>query len=359
MVRVSLPFRGAAVVLLCASAAAGQTALPATDFSDELLGAAPSMVIWQPSFGRTRLPTDDFYAPYASPIQPVAGWYETEMSPTLETGGDTDPPVSDNLASFDASTPKEDASSKDADRLKPTPSSAGQGTSPQSSPLVAESCDGLLDGQSGPFIAEEEFPCAPTFLPFACPPSSWHKCRRKHRHCAHGGCGNAYFGGPWGCPDFCAPSSSCGRRCHRRHRHNNYGMCPAYGFAGCAGPWGMGCDGFMGAACPAFFCPPPGPACSCRRCQRKHACHAGCGGYAGFDDGYGAFDDLNCYGGGCGHHRCGLFHRCHARRYAPPPCPYYPCYGFAMQPYMDMGMGMDMGMDMGFCPDCSMNAGIP
>jgi hypothetical protein len=404
MIRVSLPIRGVAVVLLCASAAAAQAPVSTADFSDDYPSPFTPEAIWQKAFGETFPSPDDFATPPFSSILPVRWRYETEMPPSLDTGASVDLPTFGNFVLFDSSASKDAKDGKDAKaspRLTPMPSSGapaspmpssgapasppqgspsggGQGSpsgggqcSPfdggQCSPFDGGQCAPFDGGQCAPFDggqcssfgAGEAFPCVPTLLPFACSPPPCHKHCRRHKCCHGGGCCSGYGG----CANFCAPPC-CGHKCHRKHGHccqNNYGGYPGCGYAGCGGPGGMGggmgCDGFMGSPCPTFFCQP----CSCRKC-RKHGCgHGGCGyggygygGYPGFDDGFGAFMDPCCYGG-CG--KChGRFHRCHGCKNAPLcyPCP---CFGFAMQPCMDMDMGMGMGMmgmGMGSCSDCSM-----
>lgn len=331
MVRVSLPFRGVAVVLVFASAAAGQTPLPTADFSDTFFRPTQPTIFWQfPSEMSSFFDDDE-----ASPL------LETEMPPLAETLGET------SLISFEA------PATKDSPRLKPTPD-AKAAAKPNAAPAATtEECPEVVE--------EEAFPCVPTMLPFACPPPQQAHCRkcarrqRRHHRGHQGGCGQGYGNayGAWscgfeGCSNFCAPpppAPTC-RRCQRKHGHRNNA-----GYAGCAG-WGafggMGCEGFMGQACPSFYCNPY-PQQSCRRCQRKHARHnrggSGCG-YDGCGYGAGAYDCFspymapNGYGGGCGHHRRGLFHRHSCRQQQAPYSYQAPCYGY---PTM---------MDAGFCSDC-------
>lgn len=324
MVRVSLPFRGVAVVLVFASAAAGQTPLSTTDFSDTFVSPLTPVLFWQ---SPSAMPS--FHAPE------MPSFYETEMPPLLDMGGEA------SLASFDALAPKDSPP-----RLTPTPEAK-----PKEKPKeqAAECCPEVVE--------EEAFPCVPTCLPFACPPPSkhtCHRCARKQRRGHHNreGCGDGYeqgYGNPylgWPCgaecyPGFCAPppppAHTC-RRCQRKHGHQNcgggYGGYGYGAFGGC-----MGCDGFMGQACPAFYCPPYPPQKSCRRCQRKHG-HQNCGGNPGYGGyGYGGYD----YDSDCGHRR-GLFHR-HSCKHTPPPYP-PPCFAYPMQPYMDMGFCSDCDADM-------------
>ena len=370
MVRASLPIRGVAVVLLCASAAAGQVPLPTADFSTPFLSPAPPGMLWQ-------FPSE------------TPAFYETEMPPLLDVAAET------SLASFDAPAPAS-APKDSSPRLTPTPNPSAQSTNQppaQSDPVIVDdgACPGAAAGGACPGgacpggLSDGAFPCAPTdgafpcapsdgacpcaptLLPFACPcpppppPPCCRKCCRKHRH---GCCGGPGYGWPCGmqcCPNFCAPPPPppCCHKCCRKHRcHQGCGGYPGYGYGGCGYGFGGGfdgglcCDGCMGMACPAFFCnpcPPPPPPC-CRKCCRKHGCHQSCGGY-GYDGGYGfggydgGYGWGGCgyggygYGGCCGHHH-GRRH-CHSCKHMPPPYP-PPCFACPMMPCMDMG----------FCSDC-------
>jgi hypothetical protein len=150
---------------------------------------------------------------------------------------------------------------------------------------------------------------------------------------------DGFMDGGWGC-GFCAPPQpSChGHKC----RHNcGAGWTNDGYYAGCSSAsWGC-CGGFGG--CGGCVPPPPPPQCLGHKCHRKH-CAQNCSwannGYPGWpaypvpganqwDDGYGAFTDPNCYGGGgkhccpcCKHHHCfGHCRRGHCGHYRTPQYP--------------------------------------
>lgn len=389
MVRVPLPFRGVAVLLLVASTALGQTPEPPAEFSLDSIGPSSTDLLRQ---------------------------FSTEIHNPLLTLM-----VDGELTSFDAAPPKE------ATKIKPTP----QSKSASSATTESDSCP-----------AEIECPTAPCALPFACyppppPQQQCHcrKCQRKHSHghrggcgygqgqgygggygnpylnwpscpawcfygaplvpceggcghrrhqkhgCGHGGCANQGYGSPYGYGcwagwnamggDGCLDEGCCGgcmpfmapppqqqchcHKCQRKHGHGNsgYGGYP-YG-GGYGGGWGMGYGGFMGEGwcgdcMPYMAPPPPQQQCHCRKCQRKHHGSSNEYGYGG-GYGYGGCGSGGCGypgwagdgegQGGCGKQRHGLFH--HSRHCQQPPP--YPGYGY---PMMMSCMGGEP-----FCSDCA------
>lgn len=331
MVRVPLPFRGVAVLLLAASTVAGQTPEP------------PAELPLEPSIPRST----DFLRQYSGDL------HHPLLSLLVE--GD--------LTSLDAGTlpPKETAS-----RLAPKAQSGG------AKPALTEVGPGAIEVGAG--ACEIECPTTPTCLPFCPPPPPppchCRKCQRmhKHRHCGNYGpgygCnyGGGYGGNPYlnwpcgmgGCPGCYGPAPYQGCCSHKsRHKHG-CGCGPMY--PGCGYPYGGGCGsgygggygggygsgcgmgygGFMDGGCGDCMPyiapppPPPPPPCWCHKCQRKHGCgHQGCGypgyGYGGWGSGYGGG-----YGGGWGMmgndgFMDGGFGGCCAP-YAPPPMPSCSCH---------------------------------
>jgi len=337
MVRVPLPFRGVAVLLLAATTVVGQTPEPPA----ELLSLDPL----GPS-------TPDFLRQFSADSRhPLL---------TLMVDGE--------LTSLEASAPQESS------KLKPTP----QASSAASKKAADDDCvveDGLLDGcQLGTAC-----PSVPNYLPFACspPPCNCRKCQRERKHAhAHGGnygcgagygygCGqgygygqgygNSYLNGPT-CPAWCfygaplepANRGCCGRHCGRQHGRG----CPDYGFpygGGYGGGWNMTCgDGFMEGGCGfGGYMPPPQQGCGCRRCQRHHQ-QQGCGnqgyGYP-YGGGYGGGWGMG-YGGYTGGGFCGG-----CMPYMPPPqqgCGCRKCQRHHQQQGYSYGYG---------CPGWSVNEG--
>jgi len=413
MLRVPLPFRGVAVLLLAASTAIAQTPEPPAELPLDPL--APS--------------SPEFLRQYS----------DSSRHPLLQFL------VDGELTSLDE-TPKQKEKSP---RLTPLPDAKN---ATPSTACGSSACEDLA--------VEIDCPSAPCFLPYACPPPPppmchCRKCQRQRKH-AHGcgsgpSCGNPYLGWPGGYPGCYGPSPCPYQGCcsHKgRHKHGcgyGYGY-GGYGYGGGGSPWGgsggygggcgmMGCDGFLDGGCcgscmpymapppppppPPCFCrkcrkkyscgqqgcgypgygspwgggyeggygggygmmgscggfmdgccgggyaPPPPPPCPCRKCQRKHGCsygygYAGCG-YPGWpaypapganmwDNGYNGFTDPNCFGGGCKHHHChGRCHHCRGCHHTQP----YPWYAYpqAMPCMMDAEpCCMDCGCGGDFCP---------
>ncbi len=394
MVRVLLPFRGVAVLLLAASTVVGQTPEPPAE-----------------------LPLD---SPSPGSVDFLRQFSAERNHPLLSLM------VDGELTSFDAALAQETSP-----RLKPAP----QKQSASSATETTDACP-----------VEVECPTMPVCLPFCPPPPPppchCRKCQRRQRHahcgnngpgygnpylgwpCAMGGypgcygaqpypsqqccgrrghhrqgCGyNAsgyqgygnFSGGGWGggwntmggggfldggccgaCTPYIAPpppppQCHC-RKCQRKHGCGNQGWGGSYGgyggygsgYGGGYGGWGMGSGGFLdggfgGGCCAPYMPPPPQPQCHCRRCQRKHGCSSGYGyagsGYPGWpnypvpganmvDGGYNGFADPNCFS--CGkQHGHGLFHRCRSGHHTQP----YPYYAYPrMMPCMQMES---------FCADC-------
>jgi hypothetical protein len=302
MLRVPLPFRGVAVLLLAATTVAGQTPEPPAELTlDPIDSNSP-----------------DFLRQYSADAR----------HPLLQFM------VDGELTAFDATPPQESS------RLTPTPDSKSKTPATESSPHLTEVVPDEIDGPADSTCLPFDGPAAPTCLPFACPPPppcSCRKCQRrlKHAHCGNygPGCGNPYLGWPGGCPGDCGPSANsypgCGSRgC--RHKHG-CGSPWGGGYGGSCGGYGggcgmMGCDGFMDGgfcgSCMPYMAPPPPPPpppCFCRKCQRKHG---GCGAYGSpWGGGYGCGCDG--YGGmGCGGFMDGCFGGCNA---PPPPPPCHRC----------------------------------
>jgi hypothetical protein len=369
MVRVSLLFRGVAVLLLAASAAAAQTPEPPAEFlSLDSFGPSSPDLLRQ------------FSADARHPLLALM--------------------VDGELTSFDVSA-GQDSSKQDSSKIKPTPQKSS--TAPKTDvpdgaivldgdgTLGGDGCGGLLEGCG----LATACPMVPNLLPLACPPPPppccCRKCQRKfgHRHCGGCGCGygagygNPYLGWPC-CPAWCfygAPlvpgnQGCCGRgRCWRKHSCGcgyGYPYCDGYGgwdmgydgfadggFCGCYMPpppcscrkcqrhnrhccgygYGYSYGGWMDGGFCGCYMPPPPPPCCCRRCQRKHGCSYGYG-YPGWDDCYGGMYPYYGCGYGCGRHHGGLFQR--RRCCQPPPYPY--CPAPMMMPCMDAGP---------FCADCA------
>jgi hypothetical protein len=378
MVRVPLPFRGVAVLLLAASTVVGQTPEPPA----ELLSLDAMGPNTPPDFLR------EFSADTRHPLLSLM--------------------VDGELASLDA------APAQDSAKLKPTPKSSATpaktapsaGASVQSAPVDGCPDGGLLDGGQGGCLlgdcsGENLCPTMPNLLPFACapPPCSCHKCRRKcgHsncgnngygwdcgnpylnfsscggcgcRHCRHKhgcgsqGCGYSYGGGygdgSWGdgcacggCFVHCEPLRCC---CHRGHKHNK-GCCGCGGYGG--GGWGMGYGGWDGGFCGGCM-PPPAPCCH-RKCHHKHGCYSGCG-YSGYGyPGWGGCGMASVYAAcnvpccePCKHHCFRRHHRCHGcQQPYPMMTPCMGCDGFGMgggwgMGYDGSGTGGGWGMGGGF-----------
>lgn len=339
MARVPLPFRGVAVLLLAASAVAGQTPEPPTELLslDAFSSSSP-----------------DFLRQYsADPRHPLLALM-----------------VDGELTSFEADQAKDSAKPK----LVPQPA-------PSASPKTKSSGGIIVDGCPG-----DECPCdmacpmAPNMLPYACspPPCSCRKCQRKCSHNRRGhSCENPYlnwpscpglcfYGAPlepcqgchsrrcshkrcrscaadcgsWDGDSFCGcwmPSQSCGHKSHSRH--NRCSRSSGCGYPCCADGWGMEdcfCD-----------CWTPPPSCG-HKSHRRHKCSNcyGCAGYA--CPGWGA-DDCMASCSKCGH-RCGG----HRSRRGHHGCQ-QPCFYPMMMPCMDampcvgsisgVGMMSDIGFD--------------
>lgn len=322
MVRVPLPFRGVAVLLLAASTVAGQTPEPPADLPLE--SSSPH--------------STDFLRQYS------AESHHPLLSLLVE--GD--------LTALDAAASPSKGSTS---RIAPTPQSGS------AKPSLTEVGPGAIEVDPG--ALEMDCPSAPTCLPFACPPPpppcSCRKCQRmrKHGHGCNSGpgyggdCGGGYGGNPYlgwpggmgGCPGCYGPAPYQGCCSHkRRHKHGCGYDGPMY--SGCGYPYGGGCGsgygggygggygmgygGFMDGGCGGCMPyiapppPPPSPPCWCHKCQRKHRGHQGCGyqgcGYPGWGSGYGGgwgmMGDGGFMDGGFGGY-CGSC--------APPPPPSCPC----------------------------------
>lgn len=380
MLRVPLPIRGVAVLLLAAATVVGQTPEP------------PAELLSLDSFDQG---PPDFLRQFSADAR----------HPLLALMADGE------LASLDASA------TQDSSKLKPTPQSSAKapktGSSGGATVDGAEVDGGALDGcQEGCLFGGGSFAsgCSmgQSFMPFACaPPPPQCCCRRCQRKCGHrhgGGCGygagagygwggNPYLNGP-SCGSLCfygAPlvpgNQGCG---HRRCGHRHCGGCANYGSSyggGYGGGWNMmGGEGFFGEGggfCGAWTpCMPP-PTCGCRKCQRHHhnRCGGGGGGYGygyggGWGMGYGGYMEggfcgcympqpCNChrcrrhgcssgygYGGGygCGCSRHHFGGRCHRGCQQP----YYPM----MMPCTGMMSGMGMMSDMGMMSGTGMMSGM-
>ncbi len=365
MVRIPLPFRGVAVLLLAASTVVGQTPEPPA----ELL-PLDSVTPNPPNFLR------EFSADPRHPL--LALMVDGELT-SLE------PAQAQDSSKKIKPEPKSSSAAPKTDKSEGVIVDDGQ----LGGGLLGGQCDGALlgDGQCeggllgggcgeglcGGCGLEGMCPTVPNMLPFACspPPPGCRKCHRKcghkhgggcgnaylnwpcsppcfycspcnegcrkhrcgHRHC--GGCGNYGYGDGWGMDCGCwAPSPSCGHKCHRHHKH--CGGCAAYGkpcggygggwgmgYAGgwdmgCCGGWGTGLDGGWGMDCGCWM---PPPSCG-HKCHRRHGCSHSC--YSGY--GYPGWDGCGCgYGfdDGCGKHHRGRCHRgCQQACYYPMimPC---------------------------------------
>ena len=307
MLRVPLPFRGVAVLLLTASTVVGQTPEPPAELPLE--SSAPG--------------SPDFLRQYSSDLR----------HPLLQFMADGE------FVSLDAESPR-------SPRLTPKPETKSTTPSTESSPPLSEV-----------FADDIDCPEAPSFLPFACPPPpplcNCRKCQRmrKHSHCGNynPGYGNPYLGWPGGCPGCYGPSAypypGCGSHgC--RHKHGcGYGY-PGYGSpwgggygGGYGSPWGgygggygtMGYNGFMdgacGGGCMPYLAPPPPPPppCFCHKCQRKYGCGHHGGGYPGYGSPWGG--GYGGYGGGYGGMGYGGFMDGCCGGWGPPqPPPPPPCH---------------------------------
>jgi hypothetical protein len=337
MVRVPLPYRGVAVLLLAASTAVGQTPEPPVElFSLDSVSPSPPDFLRQFS---------------ADPRHPLL---------SLMVDGE--------LASLDAAP-----ASQEAIKIKPQPKSSSTAPAAESSDGVIVDDgqlgglgSGLLDGGLGGGVLGGGLGAGglgdgllggglgggcglgtmcsmgTNMMPFACaqPPCGCRKCQRKcHKHgggCGHGGgYGNPYMNWPT-CPAWCfygAPLEPCGQgRCGRRcgHKHcgggAGYGNCGGYGYGyggGYGGGWNMMGEGFMDGGCGfGGGCMPPQ---SCgHKCHRRHNRCGGGGGYGcayggGYGGGWGMGSGGYMDGGwGMGGGYCGCYmpqqscgHRCH------------------------------------------------
>lgn len=282
MVRVPLPFRGVAVLLLAASTVIGQTPEPPAE-----------------------LPLD----PGSSSSAEFLRQFSSENNhPLLSLM------VDGQLTSFDS------ASAPESSRIKPTPK-----TPPKTPAAEAdEACP-----------VEDECPEVATFLPYACPPPPPHKHRLFHRHHdnedgAYGSeCGNPYLGWPCDMGNCYNPSPySYQAKCCAGHKWFHKHGCaannaPAY--TGCHFPCGSGygggfIDGDCWGGCAPYLAPPPPPPCHCRKCQRKHA-HGQQGGYPGYGSPYGDYGSMGNDGfmdggfcDGCSAFAPPLPPQCHCRK---------------------------------------------
>jgi hypothetical protein len=372
MVRVPLPFRGVAVLLLAASTVVGQTPEPPAEFLS-LDSPAPNT---PPDFLR------EFSADTRHPLLSLM--------------------VDGEVASLDA------APAQDSAKLKPTPksSAAPAKTAPADGTTVdgatVDGCEGgcLFDG-CGP--AQNLCPMMPNLLPFACaPPPCCYKCKHKCGHKKCGGCGydcgNPYlnwpgcggccghrcghkhccgcqpygggYGGGWnmwggdgfmdgsygcgGCFVHCLPLQCCCQKCHKHCRKSCCG-CAGYGGYPYGGGWGMGYGGWDGGC--GGCCMPPPPC--CRKCHHKHGCSYGCG-YPGYGyPGWGGCGMASVYAAcnvpccePCYKHHCfGRHHRCHGCQQPYPYCPgpmMMPCMGCDGYGLGGGGFGMGGGYGMGW-----------
>jgi hypothetical protein len=392
MVRVPLPFRGVAVLLLAASTVVGQTPEPPAELLP-LDSVAPTT----PNFLR------EFSADPRHPL--LALMVDGELS-SLEPAQAQDSSKIKPQAKSSSAAPKTDTSEgvivddgQFGGQLGGQLGGGQLGGGQLSGGLLGDGqCDGGLlgggfgGGMCGGCGQETMGPMAPNMLPFACapPPCCCRKCQRRcgHKHCggcgSGGGCGNAYlnwpscppcfycspcnagchkhrcgrrhcggcgnygYGGGWdmGCDGWgmdCGcwmPAPSCGHKCHRRHKHcGGYPCCGGYGGGGwdmgCGGGWDMGYGGGWGMDCGCWM-PPP---CSGHKCHRRHGCSNCC--YGGY--GYSGWDGCG-YGYGCG---CGRHHRSRCHRGCQQLCCYpmmTPCMGMSSGMGMCSGMGMMSGM---------------
>ncbi|HEY7330634.1 MAG TPA: hypothetical protein VH592_23545, partial [Gemmataceae bacterium] len=228
MVRVPLPFRGVAVLLLAATTVVGQTPEPPTEFLS-LDGIAPTT---PPNFLR------EFSADTRHPLLSLMVDGEVAMVDAAPAQDSAKPKL----------TPKTPAT---PDKKEPAASAPADGC--QGGGLLDGCQDGALlggcrdGGLLGGCAGESLCPTMPNVLPYACAPPlcCCTKCKHRcgHKNCGGCGCGNPYLSWP-GCCD------GCGCR-HCRHKHSC--GCATYGgtCGGCGGDgWNTwGGDGYWGGDC--------------------------------------------------------------------------------------------------------------